>query len=100
MALHCLSKYLSCVSSINSLHAGLLFVPFCRLLTFFKINFFQKFFQEHYQNVKQFGSRSVLMFCRSLSGSELFANVISRQKVTASKERVKRFKFVFAAALI
>ena len=30
----------------------------CRLLTFFKINFFKKIFQEHYQSVKQFGSRS------------------------------------------
>ena len=26
----------------------------CRLLTFYKINFFKKLFQEHYQNVKQF----------------------------------------------
>ena len=42
----------------------------CRLLTFFKINFFNKFFQEHYQSVKQFGSRS---------GSKLFAKVISRR---------------------
>ena len=30
---------------------------FCRLLIFFKINFFEKLFQEHYQSVKQFGSR-------------------------------------------
>ena len=29
-----------------------------RLLTFFKINFLEKFFQEHYQSVKQFGFRS------------------------------------------
>ena len=29
----------------------------CHLLTYFKINFFSKyFFQEHYQSVKQFGS--------------------------------------------
>ena len=31
---------------------------FCRLLIFFKINFFDKFFQEYHQSVKQFGSRS------------------------------------------
>ena len=37
----------------------------CRLLTFFIINFFEKFFQEHYQSVKQFGSRSGPMFCWS-----------------------------------
>ena len=40
----------------------------CRLLTFFKMNFFKKFFQELYQSVKQFGSRSGPMFCRSWSG--------------------------------
>ena len=49
----------------------------CRLLTFYKINFFKKFFQEHYQNVKQFVSRlDGHSFC--LSGFKLFANVISR----------------------
>ena len=31
-------------------------------LTFFKINFFKNFFQELYQNVKQFGSKSGLAF--------------------------------------
>ena len=48
------------------------------LLTFFKINFFKKFFQEHYQWVKRFGSKSGPTFCRSWSGSKLFAKVISR----------------------
>ena len=37
----------------------------CCLLTYFKINFFQKFFPAHYQSVKWFGSRSGLTFCRS-----------------------------------
>ena len=46
-------------------------------LIFFKINFFKKFFQKHYRNVKQFGSRSGLTLCRSWSGSKLFAKVIS-----------------------
>ena len=32
----------------------------CRLLTFFKMNFFEKIFQEHYQSVKRLGSRSGL----------------------------------------
>ena len=32
----------------------------CCLLTFFKISFLEKFFQKHYQSVKQFGSISVL----------------------------------------
>ena len=35
----------------------------CRLLTFFKTNVFKRFFQEHYQSVKQFGSRSGMTFC-------------------------------------
>ena len=38
-------------------------VVVCRL--FIKINFFEKLFLEHYQSVKQFGSRSELMFCQS-----------------------------------
>ena len=62
----------------------------CRLLTFFKIFFFKKIFQEHYQSVKQFVSRSLPTFCRSWSGSKQFANVISRQqKFAASKKGVK-----------
>ena len=31
---------------------------FCGLLSFFEINFFKKFFHEHYQSAEQFGSRS------------------------------------------
>ena len=50
----------------------------CHLLTFFKINFFKKFFQERFQSVKHFGSRSGPTLCRSWSGSKLFAKVISR----------------------
>ena len=38
---------------------------------FFK--FSKKFFQERYQSVKQFGSRSDLMLCQSWSGPKLFA---------------------------
>ena len=54
----------------------------CRLLTFFKMNFFQKFFQEHHhdQSVKQLWSRSALTFCLSWSGSKRFAKVISRRQ--------------------
>ena len=29
----------------------------CRLLSFFQISFYQKIFQEHYQSVKQFGTK-------------------------------------------
>ena len=36
----------------------------CRLLAFFKSSYFKKFFQEHYQGVKQFGSRSGLTCCQ------------------------------------
>ena len=66
----------------------------CRLLTFFqwlffKLKFFKKFFQEHYQSVKQLGSRSVPTFCLPWFESKLFAKVISRWQVSPSKERVK-----------
>ena len=37
----------------------------CRLLTFFKINFFKKFFEEQYQTLKRFGSRLGTTFCWS-----------------------------------
>ena len=52
----------------------------CPLLTFFKINFFKKFFQQNYQSGKQLGFRSGPTFCRSWSGSKLFAKVISRRQ--------------------
>ena len=56
---------------------------------FFQNQLFQKFFQGHYQSVKWFGSRLGLAFCRSWSGSKLFAKLISRwQNKIASKERV------------
>ena len=54
------------------------FVVICWL--FFKINFFQAFFQEHYQSVKRSISRSGPTFCRYWSGNKLFAKVISRQQ--------------------
>ena len=55
----------------NSLRAGYLFMLLLfMLLTFFIINFFKKFFQEHYQNVKRFGSlpfRLLVCVCTALS---------------------------------
>ena len=36
-----------------------------RLLNLFKTNFLKKIFQEHYQSVKRFRSRSGPTFCRS-----------------------------------
>ena len=38
---------------------------FCRLLSVFKINFFRKFFTDHFQIVQQLGSKSRPTFCRS-----------------------------------
>ena len=55
------------------------------LLTFFEINFLKKFFQEHYQSVKLFGSRPDLTFCQSWYRFKLFA----KAKVAASKQNVK-----------
>ena len=37
----------------NSLHSGKFFILFCHLLIFFKINFFEKFFQEYHQSVNK-----------------------------------------------
>ena len=55
---------------------------------FFKI--FKKFFQEHYQRVKQFGSRSGPTFCWSWSWSKLFANAFSRsQKSQLARKELK-----------
>ena len=51
------------------LHTGYFSGFCCRLLTIFKSNLFKKIFQEHYQSVKQLGSRSGPTFCRSWSGS-------------------------------
>ena len=39
-------------NNINSLPTGLFCMLFCPLLIFFKINFFEKFFWEHYQSFK------------------------------------------------
>ena len=58
----------------------------CRLLTFFKIIFFQKILSETQSEVEWFGFRSGLMFCLSWSGSKLFEKVISKWQVTVSKE--------------
>ena len=41
------------------------FHDFLSSADFFKINFFEKFFQEHFQSVKQFESRSDLTFCQA-----------------------------------
>ena len=61
-----------------SLHAGKFFIIFCRLLIFFKIDIFKKFFQDYHQSAKQFGPRSGPTFSRAWSGSNLFAEIISR----------------------
>ena len=52
----------------------LLFADYFSKLTFSK----NSFRTEHYQSVKRFGFRSGPTFCWSLSGSKLFAIVISR----------------------
>ena len=49
---------------------------------FSKIDFLQIIFQKHYQSAKRFGNKSVPMFCRSWSGSKLFAKLISRRQKT------------------
>ena len=59
---------------------------------FFKINFFEKFFQEYDQSVNQFASRSGLTFCWAWSGSKLLAKVFSRrQKSSLAGKALKLF---------
>ena len=50
---------------VNSLPHGNFFPLICRLLFFFKINFYEKLFQEYNQSGKQFGSRSGPTDCRA-----------------------------------
>ena len=50
---------------LYSLPPGKFFMNFCCLLLFFKIIFFEKFFWEYHQSVKQFGSSSGPTFCRA-----------------------------------
>ena len=87
--------YLSSTVVIDSLSLFMLgnFPSFYScLLYFFKINFFEKFFQEHYQSDKQFGSRSGPTFWRSCSGSKLFAKVISRRQKSPPVDTVKSYR--------
>ena len=62
---------------------------FSRLLTFFKINSFIKFFHDHYQNVKQLDPDQV----QHSVGPDLGPNCLQRlsadDKVSTSKERVQ-----------
>ena len=45
----------------------------CHIILFLKLPFSKYFFQEHYQSVKQYGSRSEPTECRLWFGSKLFA---------------------------
>ena len=49
----------------SSLHDGNFVTVLFSLLTFFKINFFVKFFEEHYQSAKRFRSRTGPKLCRT-----------------------------------
>ena len=68
------------------------FILFLLAADFFKIYFFKKFFQELYQRVKQFGSRS---------GPNFWFQTVCKgyqqtTKVTPSKERVNSTFFFFS----
>ena len=51
------------ILSVSSFLMGNFAYFFCRLLIFFKINFFEKFFRDYHQSVKQFGFRSGPTYC-------------------------------------
>ena len=72
------------IIAANFMHAGQFFLLLFHLLSFFKINFFEKYFQEHFQSVRRFGTRLGLTFwvqtvCQGYQ---------QKTKVVASKERV------------
>ena len=85
----------------------LCFLTLCMLGNFFmlfllsayclKISFFKNFFQEHYQSIERFGSRSGPTFCQCWSGSKLFVKVISRWQKSplARKELNYQEKYIF-----
>ena len=52
----------------------------CRLVTFFKVNFFKKSFQNNYQNVKQFGfCWTVLMWVQTVcKGYQQMTKVLTK----------------------
>ena len=58
-------RLLQSVFHITLCFCWVIFHVFCCLLIFFKINFFEKFFQEYHQSVKQLGSRSGPTICRA-----------------------------------
>ena len=67
---------------------------------FSKFPFKKKIFPEHYRSVKWFGSRSGPTFCRSWSGSKLFAKVISRWQEAAKRKEQRHIKFETLITLI
>ena len=86
---------------VYSLHVGFC----CCLSTFFKIILFKKFFQEHYQGVKRFGSRSGQMSV----GPDLGPNCLQRlsdsadyksRRYICSKERVILFNSAMGDLLV
>ena len=79
---------------VNSLHAGYFSCFGCHLLTFFKINFFKIFFQEHYQSVKQFGSWSGPTLLSALTWVQTDCKgYLQITKVTASKVRSLKYHY-------
>ena len=54
------------------------------------------FFKRNYRSGKQFGSRSGPAFCRSLSGSKLFAKNILQQTTTLAASQIKKQQRLFA----
>ena len=71
---------------VNSLLLGNFSCFRCRLLTFFEIYFFKKFFQEHYKSVKWFGSRSGPTFCWSWSGSNCLQRLSADNKSCSARK--------------
>ena len=74
-----------------------------RLLIVFLHKILKKSFRNtYYQSVKQFGSRKGPTFCRALSGSKLFAKIISGRQNSplVGKVLIRFFLLVFQGTLV
>ena len=79
---------ITCRDSYNSMAT---FCCFCRLLIFFKINFFEIFLQEYHQSGKQTGIQTG-PYCLQMSSADSTSR--QRVKATLKKETSSRLKCI------
>ena len=75
---NCIPYALNPMSDFTLCLLGKCFMFLCPVLIFFKIKFFEEFFQKYHQSVKQFGSRSGPTFV----GPDLGSNCLQKYQQT------------------